>query len=75
MTDPAKNEKRDVGGAVGVGESWEVWVITFGIADLINDLRPADFNQTIMVLVIFITLRLLPLHFPLILSAGCLRSQ
>lgn len=27
-------------------ESREVWVITFGFADLINDLSSADFNQT-----------------------------
>ena len=59
-----KEEKLGVHGA-GVGESWDVWVITFGIADLINDLRPADFNQTITVLVIFIALQLLPLHFPI----------
>ncbi len=32
------------------GRSREVWVIIFGFADLINDLSPADFNQTTLVL-------------------------
>lgn len=47
------------------GRSREVWVIIFGFADLINDLSPADFNQTTLVFVIFIDchLRLLSLHF------------
>ena len=58
MTDPVKNEKRGgVGGEWG-GRSREVWVITFGFADLINDLSPADFNQTPLVLVFFIDFRL-----------------
>lgn len=40
MTDPMKNEKE--GGVRAAGK--EVWVIKFGFADLINDLKPADFN-------------------------------
>lgn len=46
MTDPVENGKREGIGGWG-GGSREVWVITFGFADLINDLSPADFNQTI----------------------------
>lgn len=40
MTDPMKNEKEE--GVRAAGK--EVWVIKFGFADLINDLKPADFN-------------------------------
>lgn len=40
MTDPMKNEKE--GGVRAAGK--EVWVIKFGFADLINDLKPADSN-------------------------------
>lgn len=40
MTDPMKNEKEERVRAAGK----EVWVIKFGFADLINDLKPADFN-------------------------------
>lgn len=46
----------------GRGESTEVWVITFGFADLINDLSSADFNQTTLVFIIFINFHL-RLHF------------
>lgn len=53
-----KNEKGEgVGGGWG-GRSREVWVITFGFADLINDLSPADFNQTTLVFIIFISFHL-----------------
>lgn len=40
MTDPVKNEKEE--GVRAAGK--EVRVIKFGFADLINDLKPADFN-------------------------------
>lgn len=45
MTDPVKNEKREGEGGLGK-RSREVCVITFGFSDLMNDLNPADFNQT-----------------------------
>lgn len=41
MTDPMKNEKEE--GVRAAGK--EVRVIKFGSADLINDLKPADFTQ------------------------------
>lgn len=40
------------------GRPREVWVITFGFADLIKDSNPADFNQTIVVLILFIDFNL-----------------
>lgn len=57
-----KREKEKLGWG---GMSREVWVITLGFADLINDLSPADFNQTTLVFIIDFHLRLLSLHFPL----------
>lgn len=73
MTDPVKNEKREGvagSGEGGPGRSREVWVITFGFADLINDLSLTDFNQTTLVFVIFIDFhqRLLSLSLCISLS-------
>ncbi len=69
MTDPVKNEKREGVGVGGRGgRSREVWVITFGFADLINDLSPADFNQTTTVFVIFIDFHLRLLSLCIFLS-------
>lgn len=73
VTDPVKNEKREGvagSGEGGPGRSREVWVITFGFADLINDLSLTDFNQTTLVFVIFIDFhqRLLSLSLCISLS-------
>lgn len=58
VTDPVKNETRDGAGGGCRGRSREVWVITLGFADLINDLSPTDFNQTTLVQIIFIDFHL-----------------
>lgn len=64
MTDPMKNEKEE--GVRAVGK--EARVIKFGLAALINDLKPADFHPATQVFSSLPDLR------PL-LSAFCLFLQ